>query len=211
MLNAESFITFLTLSFLLSVSPGPSNAFLMAQTFAKGSAAGMHCALGFAAAGVCHTLLLVAGLSIILQTSKLAYQAVLVAGALYLIYLGVISIFESFKSSEQGNNKQENKAEHTVFYQAMITELLNPKVALFFLALIPQFTDESLTTPIWLQLLIFGLLYPLIAFPVDILYVKVGNKIAHYFKRNPHSQKWIDISAGCIFILLAVRLMLELI
>jgi threonine/homoserine/homoserine lactone efflux protein len=183
----------------------------MAQTFAKGSTAGMQCALGFAAAGVCHTLLLVAGLSIILQTSKLVYQAVLIAGALYLIYLGVISIFESFKSSEQGDNKQENKAEHAVFYQAMITELLNPKVALFFLALIPQFTDSSLTTPMWLQLLIFGLLYPLIAFPVDILYVKSGNKIAHYFRHHPNSQKWIDISAGCIFILLALRLMLELI
>lgn len=211
MLNAESFITFLTLSLLLSVSPGPSNAFLMAQTFAKGSTAGMQCAMGFAVAGVCHTLLLVAGLSVILKTSQLAYQAVLLTGALYLTYLGVMSILASLKPSEQGENVQGKKSEYTVFYQALITELLNPKVALFFLALIPQFTDSSLTTPMWLQLLIFGLLYPLIAFPVDILYVKSGNKIAHYFRHHPNSQKWIDISAGCIFILLALRLMLELI
>ena len=85
MLNAESFVTFFTLSLILSLSPGPSNAFLMAQTIAKGSTAGMHCALGFAVAGVCHTLLLTAGLSVIFQTSKLAYQAVLIIGALYLI------------------------------------------------------------------------------------------------------------------------------
>ena len=81
MLNLESLLSFLTLSFLLAISPGPSNAFLMAQTFAKGKRAGMKSAFGFATAGVIHTLLAVAGLSVILQTSEFAYHSVLWAGA----------------------------------------------------------------------------------------------------------------------------------
>lgn len=208
MINIESLFSFLTLSLLLAVSPGPSNAFLMAQTFAKGQSAGMQSAFGFAAAGVIHTILAVAGLSVILKTSEVAYQSVLLAGALYLIYLGGQCLHESFKKPEQIECVLDKK-EKNIFFQAMLTEILNPKVALFFLAFIPQFADSTLTTPIWLQLLIFGLLYPILAFPIDVLYVKSGSKIAGYFKHHPSAQQWIDRIAGSIFIVLGLRLVLE--
>ena len=209
MINFESLLSFVTLSFLLAVSPGPSNAFLMAQTFAKGKTAGMQTAFGFATAGVVHTILAVAGLSVILKTSEIAYQTLLSVGALYLVYLGVTSIIDSLRPPEEIHCELSGKKEKNIFVQAMLTEIFNPKVALFFLAFIPQFADSTLATPVWLQLLIFGLLYPILAFPIDVMYVKSGNKIAGYFKHHPSAQQWIDRIAGGIFILLGLRLILE--
>ncbi len=209
-ISLESFISFVSLSLLLAISPGPSNAFLMAQTFAKGKQAGMKTAYGFACAGVIHTILAVGGLSVILKTSQTAYQAVLWAGAGYMLYLGFQAIKESLQPPHTSNAGSTVKQKN-VFFQAMMTEVLNPKVALFFLAFIPQFADPTLSTPIWLQLTVFGLLYPILAFPIDALYVHSGNKVAGYFRTHPKAQQYIDRTAGIIFILLALRLFYEVI
>ena len=213
MLNFEMFISFLTLSFLLAVTPGPSNAFLIAQTFAKGRQAGIQAALGFAIAGVLHTLLMVLGLSTLLKTNPTAYEVVLWLGACYLVYLGVLTIKDSFKTVEDNSvvtpPPEQTKLRHNVCFQATMTELLNPKVAMFFIAFIPQFTDASLDSSITSQLLILGLLYPILAFPIDCAYIYSGDKIANYFRSNPKVQKWIDRITGGIFIVLAVNLLLR--
>lgn len=204
-------VSFLTISFLLAVTPGPSNAFLMAQTFAKGKSAGIQTAMGFAIAGVIHTLLMVLGLTTLLKTNPTAYQAVLWMGAAYLVYLGIMSIKDSFQHpaiEAEDKPHVSNKKEKNVLVQAMTTELLNPKVAMFFIAFIPQFADASLPTSVTTQLLIFGLLYPILALPIDLTYIHFGDKIAGYFRHNPSVQDWIDRVTGAIFILLAVNLVL---
>lgn len=210
MINFEMLLSFLTISFLLAVTPGPSNAFLMAQTFAKGKAAGIQTAMGFAIAGVIHTLLMVLGLSTLLKTNPTAYQVVLWLGAIYLVYLGVLSIKDSFQHPVVESEEKphvSNKKEKNVMVQAMTTELLNPKVAMFFIAFIPQFADVSLDTSVTVQLLIFGLLYPILALPIDLTYIHFGDKIAGYFRHNPQVQDWIDRVTGVIFILLAINLL----
>lgn len=211
MLNPEMLLSFLTVSFLLAITPGPSNAFLMAQTFAKGKTAGIQTAIGFAIAGVIHTLLMVIGLSTLLKTNPTAYQAVLWLGAIYLVYLGVLSIKDSFQHPSLDSDEKphvSNKKEKNVTVQAMMTELLNPKVAMFFIAFIPQFADASLATSVTAQLLIFGLLYPILALPIDLTYIHFGDKIAGYFRNNPRVQDWIDRVTGVIFIILAVNLLI---
>lgn len=210
MINFEMLLSFLTISFLLAITPGPSNAFLMAQTFAKGKAAGIQTAMGFAIAGVIHTLLMVLGLSTLLKTNPTAYQVVLWLGAIYLVYLGVLSIKDSFQHPEVESEDKphvSNKKEKNVMVQAMTTELLNPKVAMFFIAFIPQFADASLDTSVTVQLLIFGLLYPILALPIDLTYIHFGDKIAGYFRHNPQVQDWIDRVTGVIFIVLAINLL----
>lgn len=209
MLNPELFLSFLAVSFLLAITPGPSNAFLMAQTFSKGKTAGIQTALGFAIAGVVHTVLMVLGLSTLLKTNETAYQVVLWLGAGYLFYLGVGTMIESFKHTPLSHDEKPHvtyKKEKNVMVQAMMTELLNPKVAMFFIAFIPQFTDASLDLSITAQLLIFGLLYPILAFPIDFTYIHLGDKIAGYFRHHPSVQDWIDRLTGAIFITLAINL-----
>ncbi|NOU52436.1 LysE family translocator [Pseudoalteromonas sp. JBTF-M23] len=207
MLNPESVISFLIASAVIAVAPGPSNAFLMAQTFTHGRQAGMKSALGFAAGGVIHTIFAVVGLSAVLKASESAYNAVLYLGAAYLAYLGVITLKDTFKKQIACEDKPHvsTKKSGNVFVQAMMTEVLNPKVALFFIAFIPQFVDPSLSSAT-LQLAIFGLLYPILAFPIDCAYIYGGDKIAGYFRRHPNAPIWIDRISGFIFIALAVNL-----
>ncbi|MBD1581492.1 LysE family translocator [Pseudoalteromonas sp. S16_S37] len=207
MLNPESVISFLIASAVIAVAPGPSNAFLMAQTFTHGRQAGMQSALGFAVGGVIHTIFAVVGLSAILKASETAYNAVLYIGAAYLAYLGVMTLKDTFKKQIACEDKPHvsTKKSGNVFVQAMMTEVLNPKVALFFIAFIPQFVDPSLSSAT-LQLAIFGLLYPILAFPIDCAYIYGGDKIADYFRRHPSAPIWIDRISGFIFIALAVNL-----
>ena len=209
MLNPESVISFLIASVIIAVAPGPSNAFLMAQTFSKGRIAGMHSALGFAVGGVIHTIFAVVGLSAILKASAVAYSLVQYLGAAYLCYLGITTLKSSFdaRKSSEPVSTLSSKKQGNVFLQAMTTEVLNPKVALFFIAFIPQFVDPSLSSTT-LQLAIFGLLYPILAFPIDCAYIYGGDKIADYFRLHPNAPLWIDRFSGLIFITLAINLLL---
>ena len=209
MLNPESVISFLIASAVIAVAPGPSNAFLMAQTFTHGRKAGMQSALGFAVGGVIHTIFAVIGLSAILKASETAYATVQYLGAAYLCYLGFVTLKDTFKKQIDSEDKPHvsTKKQGNVFVQAMMTEVLNPKVALFFIAFIPQFVDPTLSSTT-LQLAIFGLLYPILAFPIDCAYIYSGDKIAGYFRQHPSAPIWIDRFSGFIFIALAINLLL---
>jgi len=214
MINPDFLFSFLVASFLMAVAPGPSNAFLMAQTFANGRTAGMQSAFGFALGGVVHTFFAVIGLSAILKASPAAYSAVQYAGAAYLCYLGFMMIKSTLKNTTTVTQTQsEDKPQvstakkSNVMFQAMMTEVLNPKVALFFIAFIPQFVDPSLSSATF-QLAFFGLLYPIFAFPIDCTYIYFGDKIAQFFRQHPNSQLWIDRVTGIIFIALAINLLL---
>lgn len=214
MINPDFLFSFLIASFLMAVAPGPSNAFLMAQTFANGRTAGMQSAFGFALGGVVHTFFAVIGLSAILKASPAAYSAVQYAGAAYLCYLGFMMIKSTLKNKATATPTQSEDKPHVstakksnVMFQAMMTEVLNPKVALFFIAFIPQFVDPSLSSATF-QLAFFGLLYPIFAFPIDCTYIYFGDKIAQFFRQHPNSQLWIDRVTGIIFIALAINLLL---
>lgn len=214
MINPDFLFSFLVASFLMAVAPGPSNAFLMAQTFANGRTAGMQSAFGFALGGVVHTFFAVIGLSAILKASPAAYSAVQYTGAAYLCYLGFMMIKSTLKNTTTATQTQsEDKPQvstakkSNVMFQAMMTEVLNPKVALFFIAFIPQFVDPSLSSATF-QLAFFGLLYPIFAFPIDCTYIYFGDKIAQFFRQHPNSQLWIDRVTGMIFIALAINLLL---
>ncbi|TMP12510.1 LysE family translocator [Pseudoalteromonas sp. S3178] len=213
MINPDFLVSFLLASFLMAVAPGPSNAFLMAQTFANGRAAGMQSAFGFALGGVVHTFFAVIGLSAVLKASATAYSAVQYAGAAYLCYLGFMMIKGTLMRPTSTTDCAGEEKPHistskksNVMFQAMMTEVLNPKVALFFIAFIPQFVDPTLSSATF-QLAFFGLLYPIFAFPIDCTYIYFGDKIAQFFRNHPNSQLWIDRVTGIVFIALAINLL----
>ena len=211
MINVEFLLSFFAASFLIAVAPGPSNAFLMAQTFANGRAAGLQSAFGFALGGVVHTLFAVVGLTAILKASETAYATVQYAGAAYLCYLGASMLKSTFKQPHCNSEEKPHittKKKSNVMFQAMMTEVLNPKVALFVLAFLPQFVSPLSPAP-GLEMLILGLLVPLTALPVDLAIAFGASAALGRLGQNPTAatiRRWL---AGSVLVGLGLFVLVE--
>jgi threonine/homoserine/homoserine lactone efflux protein len=138
MVDHAHFLIFLSAAAVLAVSPGPGMMYVLARTLKGGRAIGLASSLGTAAGGMVHMVAAGLGLSAILARSATAFLAVKYLGAAYLVYLGMRTLLA--RESELPGKIQQDAA--SPFWQGMLTEVFNPKTALFFLAFIPQFIDH---------------------------------------------------------------------
>ena len=166
----------------LILTPGPDTAFVLAQSVGGGRPAGVRAALGVAAGVLVHTVGAVVGLSVVFRVSSLAYTAVRIAGAGYLLYLGVATL-----RGEGGIDVEGPTAEGS-FRQGLVTNVLNPKVALFFLAFLPQFGRG-------LELLPLGGLYALLT-AVYLGGVALASGTAREAVARPGVRTWLRRTAG---------------
>jgi len=151
---------FLAATVALNLSPGPDMLYVISRTLEQGKRAGIASALGIGAGTLVHTLVTAIGLSAILLSIPIAYQIIRYAGAAYLVFLGLRTL-----THLRGRNESESVADtsnhmslKSVFRQGVTTNVLNPKVALFFLAFLPQFVDSSKGL-VALQIVLLGLLF----------------------------------------------------
>jgi threonine/homoserine/homoserine lactone efflux protein len=133
---------FLISGILLNLTPGQDTMFILGRSLTGGVRAGIAAAFGICVGTIGHTLAAALGLSAILATSSLAFTLVKLAGAAYLTYLGVRLLLTRAPRVEPATAASQ-AAPRPVFVQGVVTNLLNPKVALFFLALLPQFIDPA--------------------------------------------------------------------
>ena len=142
MFGIERLELFLAAGLLLNITPGPDTLYILGRSVSQGRKAGVASALGIATGSLGHTTAAAFGLSALLATSAAAYTVVKIGGALYLIYLGLNLFFRrpSVDESWEGLAPQNL---WTIYRQGALTNLLNPKVALFFLAFLPQFIDPA--------------------------------------------------------------------
>jgi threonine/homoserine/homoserine lactone efflux protein len=140
MIDHAHFLIFLSAAVLLAISPGPGMIYVLARSLRGGRAVGLASSFGTATGGMVHVLAAGLGLSAILARSASAFMVVKYLGAAYLIYLGVRTLLA--RDSDAPVDTAEQQA-GSPFWQGMLTEVLNPKTALFFLAFIPQFVDHS--------------------------------------------------------------------
>jgi threonine/homoserine/homoserine lactone efflux protein len=166
----------------LILTPGPDTAFVLAQSVGGGRPAGVRAALGVAAGVLVHTVGAVIGLSVVFRISSLAYTAVRIAGAAYLLYLGVTTL-----RGEGGIDVEGPTAEGS-FRQGLVTNVLNPKVALFFLAFLPQFGRG-------LELLPLGGLYALLT-AVYLGGLALASGTAREAVARPGVRTWLRRTAG---------------
>ncbi|MEY2529861.1 MAG: hypothetical protein QOJ05_1951, partial [Verrucomicrobiota bacterium] len=144
MFGIHDFALFLTTGILLNLTPGPDTVYILGRSIAQGRRAGVASALGISVGSIFHTGAAALGLSAFLATSAWAFTAVKLAGAAYLIFLGVRALLERNQDlSIPAHFKQKDPA--AAFRQGILTNVLNPKVALFFLAFLPQFIDANAT------------------------------------------------------------------
>lgn len=155
MFNPASFQLFLITCSILVVSPGPDTLYVLARSLGQGRRAGVISALGICCGFLVHITAAVIGLSAILMTSALAFAAVKFVGAGYLIYLGIRTLMDRAKGLDIP--QLTTAAYHRLFRQGFMTNVLNPKVALFFLAFMPQFVDPARST-VTLQVIVYGLI-----------------------------------------------------
>jgi threonine/homoserine/homoserine lactone efflux protein len=166
----------------LILTPGPDTAFVLAQSVGGGRPAGVRAALGVAAGVLVHTVGAVIGLSVVFRISSLAYTAVRVAGAVYLLYLGVATL------RGDGGIDVEGPTAEGSFRQGLVTNVLNPKVALFFLAFLPQFGRG-------LELLPLGGLYALLT-AVYLGGLALASGTAREAVARPGVRTWLRRTAG---------------
>ena len=170
---------FIAASIALLLIPGPAVLFIVARSAAQGRRAGLVSVLGVHTATIMHVFAAVAGLSAIVVASSIAFTAVKIVGGFYLIYLGI-------KSIRAARRAATNVAPPTVwpekrlFGEAFVVSLLNPKVALFFLAFLPQFVVPG-RGPIWSQTLALGMVYIVLGLCSDSMYALLGARLGTRF------------------------------
>ncbi|WP_447043878.1 LysE family translocator [Vreelandella sp. H-I2] len=197
-------MTFLSTAVFLNLSPGPDIAYILGQTLRSGRRHGFAAMFGIWTGAALHVVMAAVGLSAILATSAIAFSIVKWVGAVYLIWLGIkmlLSRGDQFISVE----KQVNKNLSCVYWQGVLVSALNPKVAIFFLAFLPQFVVEG-AGPAEAQLLLHGSLIIVVAAVIEPPLVMAGATLGALLKTKPRVGLWMDRSLGALFIALGARL-----
>ncbi|MGA8025688.1 MAG: LysE family translocator [Bryobacteraceae bacterium] len=165
MTSGTVFIAFFSASILLAVTPGPGIMYVLTRSLAGGRREGILSSLGTFVGGFAHVIAAGLGLSAVLATSAVAYRAIRWTGAAYLVYLGI----RMCRSAAEHNELVTRGATGgNPFVQGVMTEVLNPKTALFFLSFIPQFVDARLGT-VFGQFLLLGAITVILNTSADVL------------------------------------------
>jgi threonine/homoserine/homoserine lactone efflux protein len=182
-LTSPAFTLFLTASFLLAITPGPGVIYIVTHTLRQGRGAGLASVLGVALGNLCNAGAASLGLAALLAASAGAFTILKLAGAAYLVFLGLKALFAKPAPPTQLPARQ---ARVRLFFDGFLVALLNPKTALFFAALLPQFIDTS--APALAQSLILGAVFVLIAACTDSLYVLTAAALSRSLTQNSAAQ-----------------------
>lgn len=199
--------TFLTAAVLLNLSPGPDIAFILAQTVKNGTRTGFFAMFGIWTGAFFHVILAALGLSAILATSATAFTIVKWGGAFYLFYLGIQAL-RSNGASFAIDSKIPKSTNHSVFKQGILVASLNPKVALFFLAFLPQFVEIGAGSAS-AQLFLHGSLIIVVAAFIEPPLVILGARLTNKLSSSPKIAVWLDRGLGALFIGLGAKLALS--
>lgn len=201
MLSMTTISLFAVASVLLAITPGPDMLYIATRSVAQGRQAGVVSALGVHSGILIHTVAAALGLSAIVATSTYAFKVIQFAGAAYLVYLGIKTILSKNETLEIKGTERAKL--YDVFYQGLVTNLLNPKVVIFFLAFLPQFVDPS-RGDIALQLLLLGVIMVVLTLPIDVGVGLLGGALGKWFRARASAQAFGRWLTGSVFIGLGV-------
>jgi threonine/homoserine/homoserine lactone efflux protein len=202
-MSAQSLWLFAAAVLLLALTPGPVWIYLLSRTLAQGRRAGYFSLLGVAAGVFVHVFLAAAGLSALLITIPVAFDALKLAGAAYLLWLAVDTLRGGGLTFSP--EPLPPVPDRVLFRQALAASVLNPKVAVFYLSLFPQFVDPA-AGPVFAQSVLLGFVHILVSSLVDGSLVTLAGLLAAWFQRRPlwlRAQRWF---LGSAFGVLAVWL-----
>lgn len=196
--------TFLSAAVLLNLSPGPDMTFILSQTARNGRQGGFAAMFGVWTGAFLHVVMAAVGLSAILATSAAAFSIVKWIGAAYLVWLGLQAICSRGSSFVSGKIAKKPDT-HSIYWHGVLVSALNPKVAVFFLAFLPQFVVQG-AGPVSAQLFFHGSVIIVVAAFIEPPLVLTGSRLALSLRNNRRVGLWLDRSLGGLFITLGIRL-----
>jgi threonine/homoserine/homoserine lactone efflux protein len=206
--STELLITFFITTALFAYIPGPAMLYAAAQTLARGRRAGLMATLGIHVGCYVHVTAAAAGLSIIFHAVPVLYMAVKLAGAAYLVWLG-ISLFRSKGQGEPQPAVGDPKSGRRAFIESISIEVLNPKTAIFFLAFLPQFIDPAAGFPVWLQFVLLGTIVNGIFSSADVVCVMLAGAVVSRLRRSASAQRLVQRAGGAMLVGLGAHLALQ--
>jgi threonine/homoserine/homoserine lactone efflux protein len=204
--DVNSLLVFIAAGLLLNITPGPDVLYIVGRSIGQGRIAGLVSVLGISTGCLFHVASAALGLSALMLALPLAYDVVRYAGAAYLVWLGVRAL--ASKSSPLHVQRVDPERLGRVFRQGVVTNVLNPKVALFFLAFLPQFTDPA-RGPVSFQIALLGLIFIANGTIVCIGYALAASWLGEWLKSRYDVATWLNRAMGALFVGLGVRLALE--
>lgn len=203
MLPIDTVITFFSASLLLGLAPGPDNIFVLTQSALRGRGPGLIIMLGLCTGLIVHTLAVAVGVAIIFQSSALAFTLLKFCGAGYLLYLA----WQAFRASAADLQSESNggRSYGALYRRGIIMNITNPKVSIFFLAFLPQFTDpgRGAVAP---QMLLLGGLFIVATILVFGAIALLAGALGQWLNRSPRAQGILNKVAGTVFLALALKL-----
>jgi len=205
MLELDQLLIFASTAVLLAATPGPDVIYVITRGLTQGRASGLAAAAGFSLGNIVHTALVILGVSAVIKASPIAFTAIKIAGAIYLIYIG-IKIFKSGSATAVKDNKLLSPK--TVFVQSITANILNPKVAIFFIALFPQFIREE-NGHTSMQMAMLGLVFIICTFFVFSTCALFSGQIGELLKKKESGAGLLNKVAGTVLMGLGVALALS--
>ncbi|MEV0382085.1 LysE family translocator [Nonomuraea sp. NPDC050643] len=196
MIPPTTFALFVTVSLTLVIIPGPNHLYITARGLAQGRSAGLASAFGVETGTLLHIAAAAAGLSYVISQSATLFAIVKWAGVAYLVYLGI----RAFTSKQEEAGRPEPQPLRKVYLEGVLVNVLNPKVALFFLAFLPQFVNPSAGSPA-LQVVLFGLTLLLLGLISDMVYALTAGALS---TRLHGAAKPLRYVSGIIYLSLGV-------
>jgi RhtB (resistance to homoserine/threonine) family protein len=211
MLGVHDFWLFLLAGVLLNVTPGPDIAYIVARSAQCGVRGGVAAAFGITAGCLVHIAAAAIGVSAILMTSALAFNVLKWIGAAYLVYVGFKMVFASRRAQESPQSFMRSPTAvktRTIFFQGFLTNVLNPKVALFFLAFLPQFIRSDASSKA-MAFVVLGLVFASTGTVWNLIVAWTAGRLATAWSGLGSMRQWLERSLGALFVGLGVRLALS--
>lgn len=199
----ETLAAFFTAAVLLALAPGPDNIFVLTQSALHGRGAGYFVVLGLCTGLIVHSTAVALGVAVIFQTSAVAFAVLKFCGAGYLLYLA----WHAFRDSAEKISLKENGeiGFWRLYRRGIIMNVTNPKVSIFFLAFLPQFTHPS-RGPVWLQMLLLGGVFIIATLLIFGTIASLAGTLGRWLTRSERIQNVMNKLAGAVFVALAIKL-----
>lgn len=197
MIPIENLVAFMLTSLVIIVIPGPSVLFVIGRAIALGRRAGVLSVVGNALGTVPAVIAVAFGVGAIVASSVGAFTAIKIVGALYLVYLGIQAI--RHRHAHIPGIQQRPTRTRTLLAEGFIVGLTNPKTIAFFVAVLPQFVDPA-AGPVWMQLLLLGLVFEAIALASDSIWALAAGTARAWFARSPRRISTLSATGGVMLI-----------